>query len=74
MQYRTTPRNGLPYTDPVIARDADTTARLARIERLIEQYREQKNRQLLLRAIKLWRRAEADQRLAILDLPSERVH
>jgi hypothetical protein len=58
----------------VIPRDAETAARLARIERLIEQYREQKQRQRLLRAIKLWRRAEADQRLATLELQPERVH
>jgi len=58
----------------VILPDADGATRLARIDRLIERYREQKRRQLLRRAIKLWRKAEADRRLAILELPPERIH
>jgi len=58
----------------VISPDPDTAARLARLERLIEQYREQKRRQLLHRALKMWRRTEADQRLATLELRPERVH
>ena len=58
----------------MISPDPDTAARLARLERLIEQYREQKRRQLLERALKLWRRTAVDQRLAIFELPPERVH
>jgi hypothetical protein len=58
----------------VILPDADAATPLARIEQLIEQYRAQKRRQLVRRALKLWRKAEADQRLATLKLPPERVH
>jgi hypothetical protein len=58
----------------VILPNTDAATRLARIEQLIEQYRERKRRQLLRRALKLWRKTEADQRLAILELPPERVH
>jgi hypothetical protein len=48
------------YTDRVIPPNADAATRLARIEQLIEQYREEKRRQLLRRALKLWRKTEAD--------------
>ena len=58
----------------MIRSDPDAAAQLARIEQLIERYREEKRRQLLRRARKLWRKTEADQRLAILELPAERVH
>jgi cobalamin biosynthesis Mg chelatase CobN len=58
----------------VIPPDTDAATQLARIEQLIERYREQKRRLLLRRALKLWRKTEADQRLAILELPPERVH
>jgi hypothetical protein len=48
---------------------------LARITLLIEGYRATKRRQLLERAMKLWRRAQADRRLdALLESPPERVH
>jgi hypothetical protein len=40
--------------------DADAATQLARIERLIERYREQKRRLLLRRALKLWRKTEDD--------------
>jgi hypothetical protein len=49
-------------------------AQLARIEQLIEQHREEKRRQLLRRALKLWRNTKADRRLAILERPPGRVH
>jgi DNA-binding transcriptional regulator YbjK len=52
----------------------DTAARLKRIEQLIEEYRAAKHRQLLRRAIKKWRKAEARQRLAEFDVPPERLH
>jgi hypothetical protein len=52
----------------------DTAARLKRIEQLIEEFRVAKRRQLLRQAIKLWRKAEASQRLAEFDVPPERVH
>jgi hypothetical protein len=58
----------------MILPDTDAATRLARIEQRIKQYREQKRRQLLHRALKLWRKTEADRRLAMLELPPERVH
>jgi hypothetical protein len=54
--------------------DADAATQLARIEQLIEQYRQQKRRRDFRRALKLWRKTEVDQRLAIFELPPERVH
>jgi len=58
----------------VIPPHPDAAIRLARLERLIEQYREEKRRQLLRCALKLWRKTEANRRPAIRDLPPERVH
>lgn len=54
--------------------DADAATRLERIEELIEQYREEKRRRLLQRALKFWRKVEADQRLGMPEFPQERVH
>jgi cobalamin biosynthesis Mg chelatase CobN len=54
--------------------NTDAATRLARLEQLIDQYREEKRRQLLQRALKLWRKTEADLRLATLELRPERVH
>lgn len=51
-----------------------TSDRLARIENVIEEYRALKQRRLLRLAVRLWRRAEARQRLAALETPLERVH
>lgn len=53
-----------------------TEERLARITRLIEQYRATKQRQRLLeRAMKAWRRADANRRFADrLESPPERLH
>jgi hypothetical protein len=62
------------YTDRVMLPNADAATQLARIEQLIEQYREEKRRQLLRCALKLWRKTEANRRPAIRDLPPERVH
>ena len=47
---------------------------LARIERLIEEYRAAKQRRLVQRALKLWRRAEARQRFVEVQAPPPRVH
>ena len=58
----------------MILPDADAATQLAPMEQLIEQYRAQKRRRRLCARLKLWRKAEADQRLAILELPLERVH
>jgi DNA-binding transcriptional regulator YbjK len=41
----------------------DAGARLARLEQMVEQYRAAQKRQLLQRAIKLWRKTEAQQKL-----------
>jgi hypothetical protein len=48
--------------------------RLARIERLIEEYRLAKQRRLLPRAIRLWRKTEARQRFVELEASPQRVH
>jgi len=40
-----------------------TTEHRARIEQMIEEYREAKQRRLLQRATNLWRKTEAHQRL-----------
>lgn len=54
---------------------ANTEARLARLTRLIEQYRETQQRQLLERAIQLWRRAEANRQFVdLVESPPERLH
>jgi hypothetical protein len=58
----------------VIPPDADAVTELARIEHLIERYREEKRQHLLGCALKLWRKTEADERLAIAELLPERVH
>jgi hypothetical protein len=52
----------------------ESEQRRASIEQLIDDYRAARHRQLLERAIKLWRRAEAQQQLAQLDGQSEHVH
>jgi hypothetical protein len=55
--------------DPTHA--ADWTARL---ERMMEQYREASKRRQLEHAMKLWRTHEAREALAALERPPERVH
>jgi hypothetical protein len=52
----------------------DRPERLARIERLIDEYRLVKRRRIVRRAMKLWRAAEANQRLAQFEAPPERVN
>lgn len=51
-----------------------TDQQLDRIRQRITAYRAIKRRHLLQRAIKLWRRSEADRRLATLREPLERMH
>jgi hypothetical protein len=46
----------------------------ARIEQMIEEYREVTQRRLLQRAMTLWLNAEADQRLLAFEAHAERVH
>jgi len=52
----------------------DTYGRLARVERMIEQYRLAKRRRLERRAVALWRKLEARQALGRFEQPLERVH
>ena len=63
------------YADRV--RPIDPTHRAeqrARIEQMIEEYREATQRRLLQRAMTLWLNAEADQRLLAFEAQEERVH
>jgi hypothetical protein len=46
----------------------------ARIEQMIEEYREATERRLLQRAKTLWLNAEADQRFLAFEAQAERVH
>ena len=57
----------------MIRRETAAAEQLVRIERLIEQYSAAKRRQRLRLALKLWRKAEADQGVTRLELPPERV-
>jgi len=52
----------------------DAVERLARIEQMIEEYRARTERRLMQRAIKLWRKAEASEKLVELETQPERVH
>lgn len=52
----------------------DRAERHARIEQMIEEYREAKRRRLLQRAITLWCRTEAHQELVNLEAGPQRVH
>ena len=54
---------------------AYTEERLARITRLIDQYRATKQQQLVERAMKLWRLTDANRRfVALLESPPQQVH
>ena len=48
--------------------------RIARIERMIEHYREAKKRRLVRQAMTLWRQVEAQEKLRGFEKPPERVH
>jgi hypothetical protein len=52
----------------------DVEERLARIERMIQEYEAARKRALLQRAIKTWRRAEARHRRATRPVVPERFH
>ena len=52
----------------------DRRGRLARVERMIEQYRLAKGRRLQRRAIAMWKKLEARRALARFEQPLERVH
>ena len=68
-------RSVLKYVRGVTAVDRiDAVERLARIEQMIEEYRARTERRLMQRAIKLWRKAEASEKLVELETQPERVH
>lgn len=48
--------------------------RLMRLELLIEEFRRAKQQRVLRQAMRVWRDAESDQRLARLDAEPERIH
>jgi hypothetical protein len=51
-----------------------TAERRARIEQMIDEYREAKQRRLVQRATTLWRKTETHRRLVNFEAPPERVH
>jgi hypothetical protein len=53
---------------------AESAERRTRIEQLIEEYRVAKQRRLLLRAVRLWRKTEARQRFVDVEASPQRVH
>jgi hypothetical protein len=57
---------------PIVCGGSDD--RLVCIERVIEHYRVEKKRRLLRRAIRLWRKLEAQQVIFGLEKPVDRVH
>ena len=58
--------------DPV--NRADSGDRLARIERMIDQYRRAKKGRQQRRAIALWRKLQSREALARFEQPLERIH
>ena len=48
--------------------------RRARINHMIERYRRAKQRQVLRRAIRLWRKAEAHQHFVEMEAPRKYIH
>jgi hypothetical protein len=63
------------YADRMRPIDATQAAeKRARIEQMIEEYREATQQRLLQRAMTLWLDAEADQRLLAFEAQAERVH
>jgi hypothetical protein len=57
-----------------MAIDLESAGRRTRTEQLIEEYRAAKQRRVLQRAIRLWRKAEARQRFVEVDASPQRVH
>jgi len=57
---------------PIVCGGSDE--RLVRIERVIEHYRVEKKRRLLRRAIRLWRKLEAQQVILQFEKPLDSVH
>ena len=57
---------------PIDRDDADE--RQARIEQMIEEFRQAKQRALVRRGRRLWRSAEARQQIVALEAEPERIH
>ena len=75
VQSGTAGRIGPKYAGAVRPIDPTQAAeQRARIEQMIEEYREATQRRLLQRAMTLWLNAEADQRLLAFEAQAERVH
>jgi hypothetical protein len=75
VQSGTVGRIGPKYAELVRPIDPTQAAeQRARIEQMIEEYREATERRLLQRAKTLWLNAEADQRLLAFEAQAERVH
>jgi len=53
---------------------ADRSDRIARLDRLIEQYRLAKKRRLVRQAMSLWRKIQAHQRVLDFEKSDERIH
>jgi len=53
---------------------AESAERRARIEQLIQEYRAAKERRLLKRAVRLWRKTEARQGFVEIESSPQRVH
>jgi hypothetical protein len=58
----------------MIPPEVDAAIQLERIEQRIAEYRREKRRQLLRRALKFSRKAERDYWLRTFELPPELVH
>jgi hypothetical protein len=54
--------------------DAAGVSRIARLDRLIEQYRFAKKRRLVREAMSLWRKIQAHQKLLDFEKSDDRVH
>jgi len=53
---------------------ADRCDRLARLDRMMEQYRLARKRRLVRQAMSLWRKIQAHQRVLDFEKPIDRVH
>jgi hypothetical protein len=51
----------------------DTDDRLIRIEQMIEEFREARQRRLVRRALRFWRKAKALQQIVDLEVEPERI-
>ena len=53
---------------------AERCDRIARLDRMIEQYRLAKKRRLVRQAMSLWRKIQAQQKVLDFEKPVDRVH